>query len=327
MYDGEKHLANIRQLTYGGNNAEAYWSFDGSHLIFQSDNRAWGVGCDQIFILDPYTKQDSMGFRLVSTGKGRTTCSWFMPGDSTVLYATTHFASDSCPQEVKHSGRYVWPLYESYDIVEANLNGTIVNRLTDSPRYDAEATVSPKGDKIVFTSLRSGDLELYTMNIDGSNLKKITDTPGYDGGACFSPDGSKIVWRASRPTTTEELNSYRSLLEQNLVEPTQLEIWVANADGTVAHRVTTLGKANWAPAFTPDGNRIIFCSNYKSEKGFPFNLYMVHLDGTGLEQVTYDTEFDSFPVFSPDGKKLVWCSNRHNGRTRDTNVFIADWND
>ena len=197
--------------------------------------------------------------------------------------------------------------------------------MTQSPRYDAEATVSPKGDKIVFTSLRNGDLDLYTMNIDGTNVQQITSTLGYDGGATFSPDGSKIVWRASRPTQLDDIKKYRDLLNQDLVEPSNLEIFVANADGSNAKQITKLGNANWSPTFTPDGKSVLFCSNYKSNIGFPFNMFLVNIESGKVEQVTYDKEFDSFPMFSPDGKQLVWCSNRNNGRTRDTNIFIADW--
>ena len=325
-YPQEVHLSNIRQLTYGGNNAEAYWSFGGDKLIFQSDNSRWGMNCDQIFLLDLSGAADSTKRQMLSTGKGRTTCSYFMPGDSTILYASTHLAMDSCPPVPEPGqGRYIWPLYPSYDIFESDMKGDIIQQLVNSPRYDAEATISPKGDKIIFTSLRSGDLELYSMNLDGSNVKQLTNTPGYDGGACFSPDGTKIVWRASRPKTEEELKTYRDLLDQDQVEPTSLEIFVADADGSNAHQVTHLGKANWAPNFTPKGDRIIFASNHTSERGFPFNLYLINLDGTGLEQLTFDSEFDAFPMFSPNGKQLAFCSNRHNGRTRDTNVFIADW--
>lgn len=326
IYPEEKHLGNVKQLTYGGNNAEAYWNFAGDKLIFQSDNSRWGMSCDQIFMLDLAGVADSTKRQMVSTGKGRTTCSFFMPGDSLILYASTHLEHDTCPPvpETGH-GRYVWPLYSAYEIFVADPAGNIRQQLTKSPRYDAEATVSPKGDKIIFTSLRTGDLELWSMNIDGTDLKQLTNTPGYDGGACFSPDGSKIVWRASRPQDGEEMKKYTDLLAQDLVEPTSLEVWVANADGSDAHQVTNLGKANWAPNFTPKGDRIVFSSNHKSERGFPFNLYLINLDGTGLEQLTYDTEFDSFAMFSPNGKQMAWCSNRHNGRTRDTNVFIADW--
>ncbi len=327
QYEKEKHLKNIHQLTYGGNNAEAYWSPNGHELIFQSDNGRWGVGCDQIFVLDVEAKADSSKRKLVSTGKGRTTCSWFMPNGKSFIYASTHEGGESCPPPAPNTGKYVWPLYSSYDIFIANMQGEIEKQMTDVPRYDAEATVSPKGDKIIFTSLRNGDLDLYTMNMDGTEVKQITFDLGYDGGACFSPDGKKIVWRASRPRTKEEITAYKSLLEQDMVEPSNLEIWVADADGSNAHQVTNLGNANWAPTFTPNGQKILFCSNHASTRGFPFNLFLVNLDGSALEQVTFDTEFDSFPMFSPDGKYLVFCSNRHNGRTRDTNIFIAEWVD
>lgn len=327
VYPQERHLNNVRQLTFGGNNAEAYFNNKGNQLVFQSDNSRWGVACDQIFTLKLSERPDSSRRQLLSTGKGRTTCSWFMPDDKHILFASTHLSGDSCPPPAPRNGKYVWSLYPGYDIFVSDLKGKVVKQLTNSPRYDAEATVSPKGDKIVFTSLRSGDLELYTMNIDGSDVRQITDSPGYDGGATFSPDGSMLVWRASRPASQDEMREYRDLLNQDMVEPTDLEIWVARADGSEARKVTSLGRANWSPTFTPRGDKILFCSNYKSERGFPFNLFMVNLDGSGLEQVTFDTAFDSFPMFSPDGKKLVWCSNRHNGRTRDTNIFIADWTD
>jgi TolB protein len=328
VYPQEKHFKNVKQLTYGGNNAEAYWNFAGDKLVFQSDNKNWGLGCDQIFILDLNKQQDSTKKTLLSTGKGRTTCSFFMPGDRTILYASTHLAMDTCPAvPVREGGRYVWPIYPEYDIFEADLQGRVVKQMTKEKGYDAEATVSPKGDRIVFTSMRNGDLDLYTMNIDGTDVKQITNTLGYDGGAAFSADGKQIVWRASRPRTPEEIKKYRELLAADLVEPTNLEIFVANADGSNVRQVTNLGKANWSPYFHPDGKRILFCSNHKSAIGFPFNIFMINVDGTGLEQVTYDTQFDSFIMFSPDGKRVAWCSNRHNGRTRDTNVFIADWVD
>jgi Tol biopolymer transport system component len=327
-YPAEKHLANVRQLTFGGNNAEAYWDFSGEKLSFQSDNKNWTKGCDQIFILDTKLEADSNKRKLLSTGNGRTTCAFFMPDNNSVIYASTHLAMDSCPPvPVKESGKYVWPIYPEYDIFQADLSGKIIKQFTNEKGYDAEATVSPKGDKIIFTSTRSGDLDLWIMDIDGKNIKQITSTLGYDGGAAFSADGSQIVWRASRPSTPDDIKKYRELLARDLVEPTNLEIFVANVDGSNVRQVTNLGNANWAPYFHPDGKRVLFCSNHKSKIGFPFNIFMVNVDGTGLEQITFDTQFDSFLMFSPDGKKISWCSNRHNGRTRDTNVFIADWID
>lgn len=325
-YREEKHLRDVKQLSFGGNNAEAYWSPDGTKLIFQSDNKNWTQGCDQIFVLDVFGAADSTRRQLVSTGKGRTTCSYFMPDSRRIVYASTHLAMDSCPPvPVRESGRYVWPIYETYDIFETDLTDGYQKRLTDVPGYDAEAVVSPQGDKIIFTSTRSGDLDLWIMNLDGSGLTQLTNTLGYDGGATFSPDGKQIVWRASRPSSIEEIKKYRELLSQHLVEPTNLEIYVANADGSDARRLTQLGNANWAPCFDPTGKKVLFSSNHKSSIGFPFNIFMINTDGTGLEQVTFDSQFDSFPMFSPDGKYLAWCSNRHNGRTRDTNIFIANW--
>lgn len=329
-YPKETHLANLKQLTFGGDNAEAYWSADGQKLVFQATREEWGAACDQIYFLDTREPVDTNKVpALISTGKGRTTCSYFMPGDTTIIYASTHLADPACPPVPERSvdGKYVWPVYESFDIFIADLEGNIVAQLTDEPGYDAEATLSPKGDKIVFTSMRSGDLELYTMNIDGSDVRQVTTGLGYDGGAFFSPDGTKLVFRASRPETEEEIATYKSLLKQGLVQPTDMELYVCNVDGSELTKVTDLGQANWAPFFHPSGEKIIFCSNHKSERGFPFNLYMINLDGTGLTQITYDSAFDSFPMFSPDGKKIAFASNRNNGGTRSTNLFVADWID
>ncbi|MEQ8471425.1 MAG: hypothetical protein RIC35_09575 [Marinoscillum sp.] len=326
-YEQETHLKDIKQLTFGGNNAEAYWSFGGDRLIFQSDYADWNVSCDQIFLMDLSKAVPGYKPGMVSTGQGRTTCSYFLPGDTTIVYGSTHLRDSLCPQNPPRSidGKYVWPIYESYDIFVSNLDGEILAQLTDSPGYDAEATVSPKGDKIVFTSTRSGDLELYTMNIDGSEVAQVTDELGYDGGAFFSPDGSKLIFRASRPKTDEDIKVYKDLLAQGLVQPTQMELFICNVDGSDLKQITTLGNANWAPFFHPSGSKVIFSSNHESERGFPFNLYMVNVDGTGLERVTYDQTFDSFAMFSPDGKYLVWASNRFNGGNRDTNLFMAEW--
>ncbi len=327
-YDEEKHLANIKQLSFGGDNAEAYFSFDNNMLVFQANNPDWNTNCDQIFFTN--WQNDNMGEskpKMLSTGKGRTTCSYFLPGDSTIVYASTHLIHDECPPVPKprQDGAYVWPIYPEFDIFTADLKGNQLKQLTFTPGYDAEATVSPKGDRMVFTSTRSGDLELYTCDLDGKNIVQITSELGYDGGAFFSPDGSKIVFRASRPTTEEEILEYKDLLSQGLVKPTNMEIYVCNADGSEMQQISKLGQANWAPFFHPSGKKIIFSSNHASERGFPFHLYMINIDGSGLEQITFDPQFDAFPMFSPDGKKLVFASNRQNGGTRATNLFIADW--
>ena len=323
-----KYLKNIKQLTFGGNNAEAYWSFDDSMLVFQSDYSEWGAECDQVYFTNWKTDdlKNNQPKRL-STGLGRTTCSYFLPGNKSIVYASTHLGGDNCPPvpEARTDGKYVWPIYDSFDIFTADMDGNIISQLTNEPGYDAEATVSPKGDRIVFTSLRSGDLELYTMNIDGTDVKQITSDLGYDGGAFFSPDGSKIIWRASRPTSDEEVKEYKDLLTEGLVMPTSMELYVANADGSEVRKITDLGKANWAPFFHPSGEKIIFASNHQTERGYPFNLFMINLDGTGLTRITHDGTFDAFPVFSNDGKYLVFSSNRNNGGTRDTNLFVAEW--
>ena len=328
IYPQEVHFENMKQLTFGGENAEAYWSFDDSKLIFQATNEKWGQSCDQIYIIDTnnYNLNNEMP-KMVSLGLGRTTCSYFMPGDSTIIYASTHLEDAKCPHvpERRVNGKYVWPIYDSYDIFIADLDGNIVSQLTDTPGYDAEATVSPTGDKIVFTSIRSGDLELYTCNIDGSEIRQVTNQLGYDGGAFFSHDGKKLVFRASRPKNKEEIEEYKALLSNGLVQPTKMEIYICNVDGSNLRQVTNLGDANWSPFFHPSNEKIIFCSNHESIMGFPFNLYMIDIDGNNLEQITYDEKFASFPVFSNDGKKITFSSNRNNGGTRNTNVFIANW--
>jgi TolB protein len=327
-YPQEKHLTNVKQLTNGGDNAEAYFSFDDSMIVFQAKVPKWGSKCDQIYYFN-FSDGDMKNEQpeVLSNSLGRTTCSFFMPGDTTVLYGSTRSGGDNCPPEPKRrdDGKYVWPIYPDFDIYVADLNGNLVDTLISGPGYDAEATVSPLGDKIVFTSDRSGDLELYTCNVDGSNIVQITHELGYDGGAFFSPDGSKLVFRSSRPKTNEEIKEYKKLLSEGLVKPTNMELYVCNIDGSDLKQITKLGKANWAPFFHPSGNKIIFSSNHDSKRGFEFNLFMINVDGTGLERITYDGIFDAFPMFSYNGKKLIFSSNRNNGGTNNTNLFIADW--
>lgn len=330
IYDEEKHFAAMKQLTYGGDNAEAYWSFDNQKLVFQAANEDWEASCDQIFVynLDKALKTDERP-PLVSTGNGRTTCSYFMPGNDRILYGSTHLAGDACPPspQRREDGLYVWPIYDSYDIFVGDLEGNVIQQLTETPGYDAEATLSPQGDKIVFTSMRTGDLELFTMNIDGSDVRQVTDALGYDGGAFFSPDGTQLIFRASRPETDDEKEVYRSLLNEGLVQPTEMELFICNVDGSGLRQITTLGNANWAPYFHPSGDKVVFSSNHQSARGFPFNLFIINVDGSGLEQITFDDTFDSFPMFSYDGKYLAFSSNRNNGGTRSTNLFVAEWED
>lgn len=326
---GEEHFKSLKQLSFGGDNAEAYWSFDDSLLVFQVTNKDWDLECDQIYYFN--WREDNLlnqKANLISTGFGRTTCSYFLPGDSTIVYASTHLVDSACPPvPERKQGKYVWPIYPSFDIFISDLEGNIISQITNEEGYDAEATVSPIGDKIVFTSMRTGDLELFTCDIDGSNVVQITDELGYDGGAFFSPDGSQLIFRASRPSTEEEIAEYKSLLEEGLVQPTDMELFICNADGSDLRQLTDLGQANWCPFFHPSGEKIIFASNHNSQRGFPFNLYMINTDGTGLKQITHDDSFDAFPVFSNDGKHLVFSSNRNNGGTRETNLFVAEWQD
>ena len=332
-YTGETHLRNIKQLTFGDNNAEAYWSFDNKQLIFQSDSKKLhSQGCDQIFKLnvDGSPLENGKQFMLLSTGKGRTTCSYFLKNGK-IIYASTQAVSDKCPEhEMFSGGRYVWPIFKSYDIYIANVDGTNPKVLIGRDGYDAEATASPDGKYIIFTSTRGSDLDLWRYEIKTGKLLQLTNTIGYDGGAFFSRDSKKIVWRASRPTG-EAAETYKKLLTEGYVEPKELNIFTADIDGKNVKQITNLAGANWAPFFHPSGKKILFCSNHHSlkEGGRRFDVFMINLDGTNLEQITNSGMFDAFAMFSYDGKKLAWCSNRNAERkqTHDTNVFVADWVD
>jgi len=317
----ERHFRGpLRQLTNGGENAEAYFSADEQRLIFQSTRD--GATCDQIFTL---TLADGAVQR-VSSGKGRTTCAYFLPGER-VLYASTHAAADDCLPEPDRSRGYVWKLYPEFDIYTAKADGSDLQPLVTGPGYDAEATVSPQGDRVVFTSTRDGDPELYLINVDGTGLTRLTHTPGYDGGAFFSPDGKRIVYRANHPEGAEELAKYDEIIKENLVRPTRLELFVMNADGSEPRQITRNGKANFAPFFHPDGKRIIFSSNQADPKGRDFDLFLINDDGTGQEQVTFNPSFDGFPMFTRDGKSLVFASNRGALKEGDTNIFLTEWSD
>ena len=315
----EPHLANVRQLTFAGENAEAYFSSDGTRLIFQRTH-APEERCDQIFTMN----LEGGDVRRVSTGAGRTTCGFFAPGDRQIVFASTHLGSPECPPAPGHERGYVWPIYPTYDIFRANADGTGLQRLTTGDGYDAEATVGPDG-RIVFTSVRDGDMEIYSMNGDGSDVRRLTHRPGPDGGPFFSRDGSQIVFRGRQMSPGSEFDDYLALLKQGLWRPTELEIFVMNRDGSNVRQVTSLGHANFAPYFHPDGKRIIFASNLHDPKGRDFDLYLIGVDGTGLERITSNPTFDSFPMFSPDGTRLVFASNRNAATDGDTNIFIADW--
>src|SRR5689334_4962995 len=314
---GESHLSNIRRLTNGGENAEAYFSRDGRWLTFQSTRD--GRTCDQQYVM----RIDGSGTRRISNGDGKTTCGYFFDGDRRLFFASTHAHGAACPARPDPSQGYVWGL-DKFDIYTIDRDGSNLRRLTSYDVYTAEGTLSPDGKTVVFTSLKDGDLDIYTMNIDGSNVRRLTTAVGYDGGPFFSPDGKQIVYRAWHPSDTA-LTNYQELLHEKLVRPNRMEIWVMNADGSNQHQITSLGGANFAPYFTPDGKRIIFSSNYKNPRSRNFDLYLVNVDGTGLEQITTHTEFDGFPMFSPDGRQLVWASNRLDSKPGELNIFIADW--
>ncbi|MCL7961819.1 MAG: hypothetical protein M8860_03060 [marine benthic group bacterium] len=320
IHPDEVHLTNLRQLTYAGQNAEAYWSVDDEWIIFQATPR--DGTCDQQYVMRP----DGSELRMVSTGKGRTTCGYFIPGTDKIVYGSTHLASDECPPDPDMSQGYVWGLFPGYDVFVSDVDGSNLTRLTDNPRYDAEPTMSRDGEWIVFTSMREGDLDIYKMRTDGSELTRLTDRPGYDGGPFFSHDGTKIIYRASHPEG-EALADYERLLAQDMIRPSQLDIWIMDADGGNKRQITDNGAANFGPYLFPSGERLIFSSNLGSDNGREFDLWAIDVDGTNLEQITHTGDFDGFPMFNSDGTKLIFASNRGNELPRETNVFIADWVD
>lgn len=314
------HLGDIKQLTSGGQNAEAYWSPDGKRLIFQSTRG--GASCDQIYVMNA---ADGSDVKMISTGKGVTTCGYFLPDGKQVVYASTHESGEACPKRADRSKGYVWDVYPSYDIYLATTEGKLVKRLTDAPGYDAEATVNWQTKKIVYTSLASGDLDLWTMKLDGSDKRQLTKSLGYDGGAVFSRDGKQLVWRANHPSEESGVQKYKDLLKDNLTAPMKMELFVGNANGTEVRQITDFGCASFAPSFTPDGKRIVFASNKHACDSRKFELFMVNLDGSGLEQITDFGSFTSFPEFSPDGKRLVFVSDRNAKERYEFNIFVADW--
>lgn len=315
---GETHLANLRQLTVTGTQAEAYFSRDGQWITFQSTRD--GRACDQQYVM----RVDGSQFGRISTGTGKTTCGWFLPDGKRLFFGSSHASGADCPAKPDPSKGYVWGL-DPFDIYTVNRDGSDLRRLTNYGVYTAEGVLSPDGKKIVFTSLKGGDLDIYTMNVDGSDVRQLTNLPGYDGGPWWSPDGKRIVYRAYHPSDSAELADYRSLLRQRIVRPSKMELWVMNADGSDQRQITHLGGANFGPSWTHDGRRIIFSSNYKNPRSGNFDLFLIGLDGTGLEQLTTDEGFDGFPMFSPDGRRLIWASQRADPKSSDVNLYIADW--
>jgi Tol biopolymer transport system component len=316
---GERHFAHLWQLTFGGENAEAYWSADGKKIIWQSTRDGWP--CDQMYVMDLATGT----IHRVSTGRGRCTCGYFYDHDRRVFFASTHAGSDSCPPLPDYSKGYVWPIYPDYDLWTANVDGSDLRRLTDAPGYDAEGILSTDGQWILFTSVRDGDLELYKMHPDGTGLVRLTHRLGYDGGGWFSRDGKWICWRAYQPADSAEAAEYRELLGRHLVRPTQMNLWVARADGTGARQVSFNPGASFGPYFTPDGKRIIYASNWENPRGRNFDLYLIDVKGGQPEPVTRDPSFDGFPMFNPDGRWLIFASNRGAKARGETNLFLAEW--
>ena len=317
---GEQYFENMKQLTFSGENAEAYFSLDGKSLIFQGHDS--DSLCDQIYILDITSGQKEM----VSTGDGVTTCSYFeYPQCENIIYSSTHLSNRECPEKPDYSKGYVWKLYPGYDIFKSNLDGDKIEQLTSTPNYDAEATVAFDGSKILFTSMASGDLEVWIMNTDGTDKRALTDRLGYDGGAFFNHDASKIVWRVYHPESEKEIKDYRNLLEDNSIRPMALQIWTMNSDGSNKNQVTNNNAANFGPYFFPNGEKIIFSSNLHDPSGRNFDLYSINTDGSDLERITMFKGFDGFPMFSPDGKFLVFSSNRNQEKKGDTNLFLCKW--
>ena len=320
---GETRLSNIQQLTFGGENAEAYWSGDGKWITFQSTRD--GRTCDQQYVM----RANGTDLKRVSDGRGKTTCGWFLPGSDRLLFSSSTAHDDACPARPDPSKGYVWPL-DKYDLYTVNRDGTGQTRLTNYNVYTAEAVLSPDGKTIVFTSLKDGDLDIYTMNVDGSNVKRLTNTVGYDGGPWWSPDGKRIVYRSNHPEDSASVRQYRELLDQGLVKPSKVELFVMNADGSDQRQVTALGGANFGPSWSPDGTQIIFASNFVAPRSGNFELYLVDASESmatadKLERVTTSAVFDGFAMFSPDGKRLMWASNRHAKSTGETNLFVADF--
>lgn len=315
----ETHLSNVRQMTFGGQNAEAYWSTDGRQIAYQA--RQPGYPDEQVFVM----KADGSGKKLISTGKGRCTCSYFTPDQKWVYFSSTHERNEGAQKPVDMSKGYVWMVNPDFALYRKNVASGQMEPILKRDGYVAETTIAPNGKYMTFTGSFDGDLDIYRADLDGKNIKRLTNEEGYDGGPFVSWDSKKIVFRRDLLENDKEREDYRTLFKENLVRPSKLEIWIMDADGGNKKQVTNLGCASFAPFVHPDGKRIIFASNYGDPKGREFDLWMINVDGTGLTRVTKTPDFDGFPMFSRDGKKLLWASNRLGHVRGETNIFTADW--
>jgi Tol biopolymer transport system component len=311
-----QHLKAIRQVTYGLARAgEGYFSPDGRSIIFQAvphfpasiyhrskpDEDGY-----QIFLAE---LNENAAAKLVSTGKGRCTCSFFHPNGKSILFASTHLSPSDEAERPKgpaysRTARYRWEFPESMDIFAADLDGHGLVRLTDAPGYDAEGSYSPDGSQIVFTSFRDGDAEIYIMNADGTNARRITRAKGYDGGPFFSPDGKRIIYRSDRRNND------------------LLQIYINNPEGTAERALTSNEFVNWGPFWHPDCRHIVYATSKHGHSNY--EIYLMDVDTGREERITYHEGFDGLPVFNPDGKRLMWTSS---GRTDDrkSQLFIADF--
>lgn len=317
----ESHIRNIRQLTFGGQNAEAYWNVDGTKLIYQSKQE--GYPDEQIFTMDA----DGSNKNLVSTGLGRCTCSYFLPDGSGIVYNSTHERNPGPQPHVDMSKGYVWMVNPQLGLYRADIDGKNPVPLIVKRGYVAETTISPDGKYMVFTGGFDGDLDIYRANLDGTKIQRLTHEYGYDGGPFVSWDGKKIVYRRDEIESDKERRDYLILLKINLVRPGKLEIWIMDADGGNKRRVTNLKAASFAPFLHPDGKKIIFSSNYGDPNGREFDLFIIGIDGKGPKRIPHTPDFDGFPMFTRDGKRLVFASNRNGKVPHETNIFVADWVD
>jgi TolB protein len=317
----EKHFTKITQLTFGGQNAEAYWSADGKEIVYQTLQP--GYPDEQIFLM----KADGSNKRLISTGKGRCTCSYLTPNNKEIYFSSTHERNEGPQKKLDRSKGYVWMVNPDFALYKRDLKANKTSPVLKFDGYIAETTIAPNGKFMTWTSDKDGDLEIYRSDLNGKNIIRLTNEIGYDGGPFVSWDGKKIVWRRDVVDNDAEKADYLTLLKEHLVRPSKLEIWVMDSDGKNKTQVTKVGGASFAPFIHPDGKRIIFCSNFQDPKGREFDLFMINIDGTGLQQITFTGDFDGFPMFTRDGKKLLFASNRNGKERGETNVFVADWKD